>query len=1108
MGQERRAADFLHHSHGHELSLSFRPFFRTIPPLSTAGGRFKLIPLWNMGTCMSWRKWVVRSLVFSIVLGIAGAAFLYYRWTNSANVKREVLNFLSSHFPGAEVSLDSAYLRLLGEISLNEIHIFDRQGRTEFAYVPSALVYHDKERLNDGVVAIRKVILERPRLRFVRLSDGSWNVAHILGPTSDEPMPILVIKGGTVVVEDHTAAPLKSEQAGASCTPVEIKAVDLVVVHEARGPVTFEGKGQCPLGGPVQIKGSWQPGSSECVCSFQANAVPLNPSFIRRMAAYWPEAAEYAEQLEGVASLQADLSYRPRNSPSWTHNLHWQLSRGTFRHSQLPVVLEKIEAKGHCVAGRVTLEHLTAEAGSAHIKMNGMAKGLTADSDFTGNISIENLLITPEMLGRLGDKGQKLKIDYTPRGLLDLTCHWERISGKNRRHAEIRLNDISGEYAKFRYPVEHLSGPIVADLDTSRSPAIDNLTLNLVGWASGQKVYIKGQINGDGPDSAVAVRIWGDNIPLDAKLQAALDQPHQKLAQSFHPTGLANFDVDIRRAARSRRFNNRYVIHFHDTSARYDVFRYPVENVEGDLDVQEDSWEFRNFSGTHKGCRVQTWGRSEMTAEGRKLVVHIQGQGLPLDAELESALEQPELKEAWQSFHPQGKIDFTAQVTGIAQFVPEVVVSVTPIDCSVQPNMFPYLLSHLTGKLQYENRKVHLEKLRAVHGGTVMNLDEIDVFLKPEGGVYARLKNLQGTPLLVTEDLKRAMPEALRNICQSTGLEGPVRLKVDDLRIDTSADNKKPAVVYWDGELGLTDAGLYAGIPMEHVTGKIACRGRCEGDELRADAGHSPLVGNLLIQEATILKQPFRNIHCALEVPEKQNQTLLLRGIHGTIFGGEVYGETRVDLGPNPAYEVNLTGSQIRLEDFARHNLKPGIKMTGAAAARLYLTGRGHDLSTISGNGSIDVPKGRMYELNLLLDLLKILNLRVPDGTAFDEAHAAFTIRGNRVTINRLDLLGTPVSLGGKGQMNLDGSDLHLEFYAVWARVMQVLPPIINEIPKSISQQILKIKLQGNLGVQVQTTKEPVPILVEPLKEFLELMRGKGRSQESAVRNQESGIKK
>ena len=324
-------------------------------------------------------------------------------------------------------------------------------------------------------------------------------------------------------------------------------------------------------------------------------------------------------------------------------------------------------------------------------------------------------------------------------------------------------------------------------------------------------------------------------------------------------------------------------------------------------------------------------------------------------------------------------------------------------------------------------------------------------------------------------------------------------------RPSPSAANARPTVVYWDGGLDVTDATLHAGVALEHVTGKIACRGSCQGDELKTEPGHSPLVGNLLIQDATILKQPFHNLHASLEVPENRPNTLLLRGVHCTIFGGEVYGESKVELGPNPAYELNLTGSQIRLEDFARHNLKPGVKMTGAAGARLYLTGRGKDIRTLSGNGSLDVPKGRMYELNILVDLLKILNLRVPDGTAFEEAHATFSIRGEQVTIQRMDLLGSPVSLGGKGRMKIDGSDLDLEFYAVWARVMQVLPPIINEIPKEVSKQFLKIKMHGTLGVKVETVKEPVPILVEPLKDLLAVMSGKKIGRNSDAMNATNG---
>ena len=81
-------------------------------------------------------------------------------------------------------------------------------------------------------------------------------------------------------------------------------------------------------------------------------------------------------------------------------------------------------------------------------------------------------------------------------------------------------------------------------------------------------------------------------------------------------------------------------------------------------------------------------------------------------------------------------------------------------------------------------------------------------------------------------------------------------------------------------------------------------------------------------------------------------------------------------------------------------------------------------------------------------------------------------------------------SLSGQGQMNLDGTDLQLDFYAVWGRIKQWLPPIFRDIPPALGQQLLKIKMRGSIN-DVHLTKEPVPVLVEPFKDLLDRMSGR-----------------
>src|SRR5262249_46810310 len=216
-----------------------------------------------------------------------------------------------------------------------------------------------------------------------------------------------------------------------------------------------------------------------------------------------------------------------------------------------------------------------------------------------------------------------------------------------------------------------------------------------------------------------------------------------------------------------------------------------------------------------------------------------------------------------------------------------------------------------------------------------------------------------------------------------------------------------------------------------------------------------------------------------------------LRGLQSELFGGELGGEMRVTMGPAVRYELDLHANRVRLEEFGRQNLGPTAQLTGLASARLYLQGQGADLASLTGRGSVDVPSGKMYNLPLLLDLLKVLTLRVPDRTMFEEAHARFTIQGRRVKFSRLDVYGNAVSLGGRGEMNLDGTDLNLDFHAVLGRLPQLLPGVLKELPPAVSQQLLRIQARGQVG-NVQISKEPVRILVDPLREFLDRIRGRG----------------
>jgi hypothetical protein len=590
-------------------------------------------------------------------------------------------------------------------------------------------------------------------------------------------------------------------------------------------------------------------------------------------------------------------------------------------------------------------------------------------------------------------------------------------------------------------------------------------------------------MNGEPPFPEVRMELWGDNIPLDQKLHAALSEAHQKLSTSFHPTGQADFKAHIYRKKNSADFANRYEIRFHHATLKYDVFPYPLEEVTGVLDIHPDHWEFYDFRGRHKGAEVFTAGRFQGKSADHtedQLRVRIRGNNVVLDAELEAALNDPEMKLAWKAFSPSGRMHFVATVNRLGPKPPEIEVGVTALACSIKPEFFPYQLTDLTGTMHYLRRWVYVEKLQARHGQSVVKVDKGRFFCNPAGGVWAEVTNLQGTPLFPDADLVRALPPVLRKTCETLAIKDPITLE-SNFTVATAPGKVGSPDIYWDGKIGLQNATLKTGVAWEQVTGTVGCQGRYNGTELEG------MVGNIFLNHARLFAQPFQDIQGTMEIRKEAPDVLVVPGIYARIFGGEVYGPVRVNLGPQPDYEVKLTASQVRLEEFGRHNLKKDAPISGMVNAQLHLQGKGPEIQDLTARGSIDVENGQMYNLPPILDLLKFLSLSPPDGTLFEEAHANFAIRGKRVAISRMDLFGNFISLRGHGEMNLDGTDINLDFFAVWARVIQLLPPVIKELPQELSKYLLKIKMRGQIN-DVHFTKEPVPVLVEPIKGILEKM--------------------
>jgi hypothetical protein len=272
------------------------------------------------------------------------------------------------------------------------------------------------------------------------------------------------------------------------------------------------------------------------------------------------------------------------------------------------------------------------------------------------------------------------------------------------------------------------------------------------------------------------------------------------------------------------------------------------------------------------------------------------------------------------------------------------------------------------------------------------------------------------------------------------------------------------------------------------------------------------VVGNAWLDRATIAGQPVTAAKVSYRVRPQQPDlkrpgqyfppVIEFRDLKATTFGGTVGGEARVTLTDPVRYRLWLTASGVRLEDVAKHHKLGSGELRGLAQGDLLLenlpdpkTGK----LTLSGSGQIDVPQGRMYNLPVLLELVKVLKGQTPDGVAFDEAHASFEWKGDRIKVTQLDLLGSAVSLGGSGELDTSGRDVKFEFYTIWSQTLRRwLSTPLGDVTGLLSGGLFKIELTRVNG-ELTPKAHMLPVVTDPARAVAERWRNRFH-REPAVR--------
>jgi hypothetical protein len=1056
---------------------------------------------------MHWYKWLFRGLVVSVMALVAAGGFVLAVWTSPAAVRTLVREKLGIRFLNVAVQVGSARLRLLGGILVNDLRLArnDHLEQSDFLYIPSAILFHDKEQVLDGKVAIRKVELYSPQFRIVRQRDGRFNLSGILGPTDlNERLPTVVIRDGTFVLET-----------GSPGNPLlEIRRVSLTLVNDPLSLLRIEGSGHSDILGEVRFQASIPRATNAAAIDFTLPAIEIQRELLSRLSSFVPQVGQHLTGLTGRAELSGHIQLSAHEEPP-RYDLRFQLQQGRLQHDRLPFALEQLHLTTHLSDGIIRAARLEAHQGATSVQAQATGVRLVRLTqekiDLEGlldqlDLRVSHLMVNDDLLRRLPTELQYLRDDFLPSGPMSLSFRYRSAAHSPTRSVckqwLFEPEGMRGAYCDFPYPLSEVRGRIT--LDVSQSPS-RHIRIDLTGKAGDAPVSMNGTIDGPRETSAIRLDLKGKNVLLDDRMLTALPDRAQKVARQFlpqnsrqlglavAPVGWADIDAVLHRQQGQTRVEKYFTIRFRSARVLYDQFPYPFEEVSGLLTLKPDGWECRDFRGRHAGgvfrlaarCYHQP-GPAPGILGPERIEIQLQGQNVAMNEDLERALvplnapQRQGLVSAYRQLQLVGRLDFSARVEDFPDQPEGLSVHLEVQNASMKPAFFAYALDRVQAEVDYHRGAVTIHRLNAWHGSIPLELKWGLVQQGRDGGFTCWLKGLKVRGLKADSDLLQAMPTGLRRACEAVRLQTPVNLAAD-LTVLSPPGVARPIEVWWEGAIGLQNATFRAGIEVCEATGQYYSHGYHDGRSLRG------VVGQLHLDRASILGQPITNFDGSLRIEADKPDVIHIRQFRADLFGGTLAGKAVIDTTAAIRYSVLLDAVGVQLDVFGQHNLGTGpnkAQLHGPARASLFLTGVGEDLLTLKGEGRVDIPQGKLGQLPILLDLLKAFGLRMPDRTAFEQARLLFAIEGPRVLIRQLDLFGNAVSLHGQGAVDLDGTNLDVDFTATFGRFSQLLPPGIEVIPQAISSQLFKIKMRGALGKEghLDFNQEWMPAMIDPLR--------------------------
>jgi len=850
---------------------------------------------------------------------------------------------------------------------------------------------------------------------------------------------------------------------------------------------------------PFQIKGHIDGYSPQAAASITVEGknvtIPHTPRYLNAMP---PDFRELYDHLrpEGDGALWVQID-RPSLGAKPTVMGRIDIVDGRIRFDEFPYPLERI--KGAIRFGwdpqlrmdtvDVEMHGMGASDGpnkAVPVTVKGWVGPLGhGDSEFNFWVMTDGVTSEPALTNAYPPPVREaLKIfDAAGKGELPkyhggFVAHVHRPYGYRQRWSigvDVDLDDAQGRLSVFPYPVEHLK----AMLHITE----DHVDIFRAGVVKGDADFDVNGVVRFGKDRPIdpRLRLTAHNIPIDRDLLAALPPDRREWLTRIGAAGKIDVDGQIVRAAGAPTTGGKTgpddISYTMDIKLKEGSFR-PAEGalaasgVTGAMRLTPTSLDVADMRGKRGRAELSGSGQIAWPPGHHTIAIAAAARNLQLDAGLYKLLPAP-WRAGWDQAKPEGSVDIDlsyrggydekttgAPVVAAAPPAPTTAptdgfrASIRPVKLAMTPRVVPCRLENVKGELVIHPDQITLKEITATRksGGTVAYSGTVPTGDNNKNAAWD-LK-LSAKDLATDSELRTALPPAVAKLLESLKAQG--KLSADFTKLIYRAP---PDAATADGELDLAGTltlkgnSFDLGVPVTDVSGTIT---------LDAGARHgslATLTGGMDLSSLTLGGRTITNFKCDLLKPEGAD-ALRIGRISGDIAGGALAGQVDLlfpDKGPS-RFGLGMVLRNANVSELAGPSDKD---IKGQLTASLAIEGNWGDPASRRGRGDVAVNGKDMYRIPLVLGLLQVTNLTLPISSPFNEAAARYTVEGEKISFDQIELRASNMLMSGSGWLDFASKKVKMTFVTDNPNAWRI--PFISDILRGARQEFMQIHVTGSV---------------------------------------------